>query len=173
MLNIHFFLQSVWRLTVGCVFFGSTLQRQGYMYYYWPAVSIFCGVLQQNNSAGYSKFQKKSNVTSILRICGRNNDCNFEDQVHVVETIKGWLERESGKFLLVKSRILVFGIRNLPRGIQNPRLSWFPLHLGQADWSQVNISGLPGYPNPVKQCRIFMYYPWVIGDMPGLEIIFG
>ena len=135
------------------------------MYYYWPAVSIFCGVLQQNNSAGYSKFQKKSNVTSILRICGRNNDCNFEDQVHVVETIKGWLERESGKFLLVKSRILVIGIRNLPRGIQNTRQSWIPLHLGQADWSQVNISGLPGYPNPVKQCRIFMYYPWVIGDM--------
>ena len=69
------------------------------------------------------------------------------------------------EFLLVESGILVFGIRNLPRGIQNPRLSWIPLHLGQADWSQVNISGLPGYPNPVKHCRIFMYYPWVIGDM--------
>ena len=69
------------------------------------------------------------------------------------------------EFLLVESGILVFGIRNLPRGIQNPRLSWIPLHLGQADWSQVNISGLPGYLNPVKRCRIFTYYPWVIGDM--------
>ena len=105
----------------------------------------------------------------MLRICGRNDDCNFEDQLHVVETIKGWLERnpDSGirEFLLVESGILVFGIRNLQHGIQNPRLSWIPLHLGQADWSQVKISGLPGYPNPVKQCRIFMYYPWVIGDV--------
>ena len=70
------------------VFFCSTLQRQGYMYYYWPAVCIFLWGTTVN-SAGYSKFQKKSNVTSILRICERNNDCNFEDQVHVVETIKG------------------------------------------------------------------------------------
>ena len=163
MLNIHFFLQSVWRLTVGCVFVQYS-PKAG-LHVLLLACSLYFLWGTTVNSAGYSKFQKKSNVTSILRICGRNNDCNFEDQVHVVETIKGWLERESGKFLLVKSRILVFGIRNLQRGILNPRLSWIPLHLGQADWSQVNISGLPGYPNPVKQCRIFMYYPWVIGDM--------
>ena len=38
---------------------------------------------------------------------------------------------ESGKFLLVKSGILVFGIRNVQRGIQNPILSWIPLHFGK------------------------------------------
>ena len=59
-------------------------------------------------------------------------------------------------------------------GFWNPECTtWNPesntvldsLTFWQADWSQGNISGLPGYPNPVKSCRIFMYYPWVIGDM--------
>ena len=68
--------------------------------------------------------------------------------------------------------IFASGIRN--PGFWNPECTtWNPesntvldsLTFWQADWSQVNISGLPGYPNPVKQCRIFMYYPWVIGDM--------
>ena len=36
--------------------------------------------------------------------------------------------RESGKFLHMESGILGLGIQNPRRGIQNPRLSWFPLH---------------------------------------------
>ena len=35
-------------------------------------------------------------------------------------------ERESGKFLLVKSGILGFGIRNTAQGIQNPSNDWNP-----------------------------------------------
>ena len=60
-----------------------------------------------------SKEVKRNNI--ILRICGRNNDCNFEDQLHVVETIKGWLERESGFWNL---RLFACGIQN--PGFWNP-----------------------------------------------------
>ena len=52
------------------LFFGITFQRQGY--HYWPAVNIFSELSTTVNSADYSKFQKKSNI-SILRIC-RTND---------------------------------------------------------------------------------------------------
>ena len=51
-------------------FFGRTLQRQGY--HYWPAVNIFSELSTTVNSAGCSKFQKKSNI-SILRICKTND----------------------------------------------------------------------------------------------------
>ena len=122
------------------------------------------------NSACYSKFQKKSNVTILYwGFVGEIMIVILKTNYMLLKPLKADLtgNPDSGiwEFLLVESGILVFGIRNLQRGIQNARLSWIPLHLGQADWSQVNISGLPGYLNPVKRCRIFMYYPWVIGDM--------
>ena len=93
------------------------------------ATCIITGLQSVFSVGYYSKFSwllqvskevKRNNI--ILRICGRNNDSNFEDQLHVVETIKGWLERESGFWNL---RIFACGIRN--PGFWNPEsTTWNP-----------------------------------------------
>ena len=48
------------------------------------------------------------------------------------------------EFLLVESGILVFGMWNLQRGIQNPRLSWISLHFGKLTdlkWIYLDFQG--------------------------------
>ena len=73
---------------VGCVFFVLLSKGRATCITASPQSVFFVGYYSKFSwLLQVSKEVKRNNI--ILRICGRNNDCNFEDQLHVVETIKG------------------------------------------------------------------------------------
>ena len=73
---------------IGCVFFVLLSKGRATCITTSPQSVLFVGYYSKFSwLLQVSKEVKRNNI--ILRICGRNNDCNFEDQLHVVETIKG------------------------------------------------------------------------------------
>ena len=73
---------------VGCVFFVVLSKGRATCITTSPQSVFFVGYYSKFSwLLQVSKEVKRNNI--IVRICGRNNDSNFEDQLHIVETIKG------------------------------------------------------------------------------------
>ena len=83
-----FFFNQFGGLTAGCVFFVVLSKGRATCITTSPQSVFFVGYYSKFSwLLQVSKEVKRNNI--IVRICGRNNDSNFEDQLHVVETIKG------------------------------------------------------------------------------------